>query len=154
MTPDRKKGFGGAAGRMATQTFSVLFLMLLAAAVTGCTREVPKTKTYTRGGLLYVMGEKEPFSGFVVGKAREGYRKKRLKYKKQYKDGLQDGETRFWYDNGKLESVEPYRNGKINGMVARYYENGQIKTYIHMVDGMRGGYKGEMFWSKDGQKIK
>jgi antitoxin component YwqK of YwqJK toxin-antitoxin module len=131
-----------------------LFAVAVASTVAACSREVPKEETYLRNGLVCELGKDKPFSGYVVGKAREGYRSKRLKFKKQYKDGLLNGETRFWYDNGNLESIEPYRNGKINGMVTRYYENGQIKTYIHLVDGMRGGYKGEMFWSDDGRKKK
>jgi antitoxin component YwqK of YwqJK toxin-antitoxin module len=132
----------------------VLFSMALVCTLPGCTREVPRNKTYTRNGLLYEVGKAEPFSGYIVGKEREDYRQKRLKFKKKYKNGLQHGDTRYWYDNGQLESVEPYRNGKINGMLARYYENGQIKTYIHLVDGQRGGYKGEMFWSAGGRKGK
>jgi len=132
----------------------VLFLMALVCTLPGCTQEVPHNKTYTRNGLLYEVGKAEPFSGYIVGKAREGYRQKRLKFIKKYKNGRQHGITRFWYDSGQLESVEPYRNGKINGMLARYYENGQIKTYIHLVDGQRGGYKGEMFWSHNGRKSK
>jgi len=129
----------------------IAFLCLL---LIGCSREIPKSKTYVKAGLLYEVGENKPFTGFVVGKGREGYRRKALKYKKQYKGGLLNGETRFWYDNGQVESIEPYTNGKIHGMVSRYYENGQTKSYIHMVDGMRGGHKGEQFWSEDGKRIK
>ena len=130
----------------------ILLLVLTVVALFGCSKEVPKGQTYRRGGVLYEVGKTEPFTGYVVGKGREGYRSKALTYRKQYKNGLLNGKTQFWYENGKLESVEPYRNGKINGLVARYYENGQIKTYIHLVDGERGGYKGEMFWSGDGRK--
>ena len=131
-----------------------LLWILLVCALPGCTKEVPHNKTYTRNGLLYEVGKNEPFSGCVVGEGREGYRHKALRFRKKYKDGLQNGDTRFWYENGQLESVEPYRDGKINGMLARYYENGQIKTYIHLVNGQRGGYKGEMFWQKNGRKNK
>jgi len=143
--------------RVVKHTYLLLLILLLSFAVVallGCSKEVPKGKTYKRGGVLYEVGNTEPFTGYVVGKGREGYRAKAFKYRKQYKNGLLNGKTKFWYKNGNLESVEPYRNGKINGLVARYYEDGQIKTYIHLVDGERGGYKGEMFWSGDGKKEK
>ena len=134
---------------------SLVFLaLLLAGSLTGCAKEVPKEKTYLRNGVMYEIGKNKPFTGYLVGKGREGYRSQRLRYRKKYKDGLRNGDTRFWYNNGQLESVEPYHNGKINGMVARYYEDGQIKTYIHLVNGQRGGYKGEMFWQKNGRKNK
>jgi antitoxin component YwqK of YwqJK toxin-antitoxin module len=141
--------------RINKRTYMLLLTFLaglVAFTVSGCTREVPKEQTYLRNGVLYEVGKNKPFSGYVVGKGREGYRAKRLRYRKKYKDGLRNGDTRFWYAHGQLESVEPYHNGKINGMVARYYENGQIKTYIHLVNGERGGYKGEMFWQKNGRK--
>lgn len=130
----------------------VIFALLTGGSLCGCTQEIPTEQTYIRNGVLYKIGSQAPFTGYVVGRSREGYRTKRLKFRQQYKNGLRNGETRFWYDNGQLESVEPYRNGKINGMVARYYKNGQIKTYIHLVNGQRGGYKGEMFWQEDGRK--
>ena len=121
---------------------------------TGCTSEIPKSKTYVQAGLVYEIGKQSPFTGIVYGKRKEGYRRKPLQYKKEYKNGQLSGETRFWYANGKIESIEPYHNNQINGMVARYYENGQIKSYIHMVNGMRGGHKGEQFWSEDGKRIR
>jgi antitoxin component YwqK of YwqJK toxin-antitoxin module len=139
---------------MLPKTINHLALVMLCFLLAGCSKELPKDKTHVKAGLVYEIGKKKPFTGYVVGKSREDYRRKALKYKKQYKDGLLNGETRFWYDNGQIESKEPYRNGKINGVAIRYHENSQVKAYIHMVDGMRGGYKGEKVWSEDGKRIK
>ena len=116
--------------------------------VAGC-NGIPPTETFTKKGRLYKIGDDTPYTGTVVGSAREGYRKEKMKYAKRYKNGIRHGDTRYWYPNGKLESVEPYVNGKINGMFTQYYDSGHIKARIHLVDGRRGGSKGEQFWRED-----
>ena len=133
---------------VSVRIFRALFFITILFIVVGC-NGVPQAETVTRHGRVYKIGDRQPFTGAVTGHAREGYRKKRLKYEKHYKKGIRHGDTRFWYPNGKLESVEPYANGKINGIVTQYYESGQLKARIHMVDGHRGGAKGEQFWRED-----
>jgi hypothetical protein len=118
-----------------------------------CTSEIPIQEARVKRGVVYQKGDKEPFTGFVVGKSREGYRDQKCRFKKQYKDGVLNGRSEFFYPNGKLESIEPYKNGELHGIVTRYYENGKIRARIHFVDGLRGGNKGEMFWDKNGKKI-
>lgn len=121
----------------------------------GCAAEINESECYLRNGLLFRKGEDKPFSGVVLGKSiREGYRRQPVTFKKEYKNGLLQGRSYFYYGNGKIESIEPYEKGILNGVVTRYYENGQIKARLHFVDGMRGGVKGEMFWDKEGNKIK
>ena len=124
---------------------SWLLFFCLAAGCNG----VSQAETITKKGRLYKIGEEKPFTGTVIGVAREGYRKEKMKYEKRYKNGIRHGDTKYWYSNGKLESVEPYANGKINGMFTQYYESGHIKARIHLVDGLRGGSKGEAFWRED-----
>lgn len=126
--------------------FILCVFMLLA-----CQAEIPKKETTVRRGIVYQKGEKEPFTGYVVGKAREDYRSQTCRYKKQYKDGKLDGTSKFWYPNGQLESVEPYQNGELNGDVIRYHDNGQMKARIPMRNGMRSGGGGELFWDKHGK---
>ena len=99
---------------------------------------------------VFLAGDERPFSGVVTGEAREGYRRVRCAYKKQYVKGVLHGKSYYWYPNGKLESVEPYKNGKLHGIVTRYYDTGKIKAKIHFVKGLRGGLHGEVFWDKDG----
>ena len=132
----------------------LIICFILTFFVVACSREVPHIKTQKRGKLLYVIGESDPFSGYVVGKSKDGYRSVLCSYKKKYKDGLQNGKTQYWYPNGNLESIEPYENGKINGVVVRYYPNGRLKAHIHLVNGERGGTKGEAYYSPDGKKIR
>lgn len=120
----------------------------------GCQAEIHQSETVVRRGVVYQKGNKKPFSGYVVGRAREGYRPQIYRYKKHYKYGMLDGMCEFWYPNGQLESVEPYKNGQINGSVIRYYRNGQMKSRIPMKNGMRSGDAGELFWDKNGKLIK
>lgn len=131
--------------------FMLVFLILMSFA---CQSQLPESETAVRRGITYQMGAEKPFTGIVVGRAREGYRTQIFRYQKQYKDGLLNGECKFWYPNGKLESLEPYKNGQINGTVVRYYDNGQMKASIPMKNGMRGGSAGEFFWDRTGKLIK
>ena len=125
----------------------LLLVVLLFLLPIGC-QDISPEETVTRRGLIYKVGENEPFSGTVTGYSREGYRSQKMKFKKRYKNGVLHGDTQFWYPNGKLESVEPYRDGKINGVITRFYENGKIKSRIHIVNDQRGGSEGEQFWDK------
>jgi antitoxin component YwqK of YwqJK toxin-antitoxin module len=112
---------------------------------------VQHSEIYKRKGLVFKRNTEAPFTGVVVGKGRHSYHHQRLRFEKTYKKGLQDGYTKYWYDNGQLESVIPFRRGKIDGIVIRYYPNGNRRSKIHYVGGMRGGDKGEIFWSRDGR---
>lgn len=132
----------------------IILVLVLLGTMVGCGSEVSKDETYSKGDLLYRKGDPKPFSGYVVGKSREAYRNQLCTYKKKYKNGVQHGRTRFWYPDGTLESTEPYENGRINGVVVRYYPNGKLKARMHLVDGERGGDKGELFYSPDGTPIR
>ena len=126
--------------------------LLLAVILVGCGKEIRQDRTVVKKGLVYEMGSQKPFSGYVVGNGREGYRREAMRYEKRYRMGKLDGLTRYWYDNGQLESVEPYKDGVIDGVIKRYYENGQVKAKVHFVNGKRGGMRGEKFWDEDGRR--
>jgi antitoxin component YwqK of YwqJK toxin-antitoxin module len=135
--------------------FRVKCLLLLSILmIFACRAEIQRSEAVIRNGIVYQKGDKKPFTGFVTGRGREGYRRQIYRYQKQYEDGILNGMTKFWYPNGKLESVEPYENGQINGHVIRYYRNGQMKARIPMRNGMRSGGAGELFWDKNGNLIK
>ncbi len=109
---------------------------------TGCGEDSTAVSgTVTKKGLLYKIGTSNPYSGIVTGYAREGYRTRKMKYEKKYKNGIRQGDTKFWYPNGKIESIVPYANGKINGKLVRYYEKGGVKERIQMANGKRGSPK-------------
>ncbi len=132
----------------------VFLSCLLALFILSCTSEIPIQQVRVKRGVVYQKGDNDPFTGFVVGKSSEGYRDQKCRFKKHYKNGVLNGRSEFFYPNGKLESVEPYQNGELHGIVTRYHDNGKIRARIHFVDGLRGGDKGEMFWNKNGKRIR
>lgn len=129
-------------------------LFILSIAILGCTQTVQEKETFTRRGLLYKLGEKKPFTGFVTGKTYRGYCRKGCEFKKEYKNGVQHGWTYYYYKNGKRESTVPYRKGEIHGSLMQYWPNGKPRARIHFEDGLRGGSRGEMFWDEKGNIIK
>ena len=137
----------------ASKRMAVSSLILLLMLIVSCGREIQARDTVTVDGLLYEIGQDQPFTGIVIGKGREDYRIESYAFRKEYKDGVPDGESVFIYPSGKLESKVPYKNGKINGFVMRYWPNGKPKARIHFVNDMRGGLKGEMFWDQNGRLI-
>ena len=73
--------------------FKWLFICLLICIilpVVSCTQEIPERETVVRNGLLYKMGEKHPFSGTVIGRGREDYRRKAYDFKKEYKNKINE----------------------------------------------------------------
>lgn len=127
-----------------------LALLLSFLLFTACSTESPQSEVYKRGGRVYEIGTNEPFSGIVVGRGRERYHQRHLRFQKAYVNGLQEGATKYWYDDGKLESVIHFKKGRIEGIVTRYYPNGKMRSKVHYVNGLRGGGAGEMFWNPDG----
>jgi antitoxin component YwqK of YwqJK toxin-antitoxin module len=128
----------------------VISIFALTLVTVGCSNEISKASTYSMGGMLYQRGSEKPYTGYVIGESREGYRSKACIFRKEYKDGVLNGQTVFWYKNGKVESVEQYKDGKLNGVTKRYYPDGSKKAKIHFVDGYRGGGLGESFWDREG----
>lgn len=126
--------------------------VLMLPALTACDREIPEQKTIVRGEILYMIGDDDPFTGFVTGRSQERDHIHFYAFKKEYKQGIQAGVTLFWYPDGKLESKATYKDGNIDGFLTSYWPNGKPKSRIHFVDGLRGGSKGEMFWDKSGEK--
>lgn len=135
-----------------TWIFKYIFIILSFVILSGCSNEISENSTVVRKGLTYRDGSDKPFNGYVVGQRKSAGKGSSLTCKKHYKNGRLNGNTKYWYKNGQLESVVPYTNGKINGVVTKYYKNGQVKARVHLVDGVRGGSKGEMFWHADGTR--
>jgi len=138
----------GKGGTLSTKLQNLVLITILFLIPIGC-QDISSKEVIIKNGLLYKIGESDPFTGIVRGYSREGYRSCKMKYEKKYKNGIRQGNTKFWYPNGKLESVEPYSGGTINGVITRYYKSGKIKSRIHIVDDQRGGSKGEQFWDEN-----
>lgn len=140
------------AGSILLKTLIIGFI--LSAALVGCSQEIPTSQTILKNGRVYRKEDMKPFTGYIVGESSGGYREVVCSYKKKYKEGIQNGVTKYWYPDGTLESVEPYRNGRIDGIVIRYYPSGRLKARMHLVNGERGGEKGEAYYGPDGKLIR
>ena len=75
----------------------------------------------------------KPFTGAIYECPE--YLGGKLKYIKNWKDGVRDGDTKRWYENGKLESLYTYSEGKLIGTSYHYYENGSLQATNEYLDG-------------------
>ncbi len=141
----------GDKARSSRLKFVVLAMSL--SLLAGCGQEIRQDMTVVKEGLVCEKGSEKPFSGYVVGRGREDYRRQTMRYKKRYKNGRLHGHTKYWYKNGQLESAEPYKNGVLHGVIVRYYENGQVRAKVPFTNGKRGGFSGERFWDEDGRRV-
>ena len=90
---------------------------------------------YEENELVYVIDEKEPFTG--IGK--DYYEDKSLRLVAPYLNGKLEGIVKEYYPSGKLKSEENYVDGQLNGKVITYYENGNIKYEQNYKDGKLEG---------------
>lgn len=86
---------------------------------------------YEENELVYVINEKEPFTG--IGK--DYYEDKSLRLVAPYLNGKLEGIVKEYYPSGKLKAEENYIDGQVNGKVITYYENGNIKYEQNYKDG-------------------
>jgi len=85
-------------------------------------REIARQKLERRGGVLYVKGETESFTGTAF----------------------------LSYANGSKSEVTPYVEGKINGTEINYYENGSKYGVTPFVKGQKDGK--QIWYNEDGSK--
>lgn len=90
---------------------------------------------YEENELVYVINEKEPFTG--IGK--DYYEDKSLRLVAPYLNGKLEGILKEYYPSGKLKSEENYIDGQLNGKAITYYENGNIRYEQNYKDGKLEG---------------
>ena len=90
---------------------------------------------YEENELVYVINEKEPFTG--IGK--DYYEDKSLRLVAPYLNGKLEGIVKEYYPSGKLKAEENYIDGQVNGKVITYYENGNIRYEQNYKDGKLEG---------------
>ena len=90
---------------------------------------------YEETELVYVINEKEPFTG--IGK--DYYEDKSLRLVAPYLNGKLEGILKEYYPSGKLKSEENYIDGQLNGKAITYYENGNIRYEQNYKDGKLEG---------------
>ncbi len=112
-----------------------------------------------KGGLWYLVGGKEPYSGpfinyylsgdklgegnFKMGKVNGKrvmyYENGQLKLIRHYADGIENGEEKEYYRDGILKQQGNFIQGKEDGKWEMYYPNGQLKQVSFFVKGRLTG---------------
>lgn len=113
----------------------LLFFILTIKLTANNERIIKKNEVELRKEVLYVVGEKEPFSGIV----NEYYENGSIKTQYSFKNGLQNGISKTFYENGNLKAEYPFVNDTIVGIVKEYYENGNISIIGSFSDNMPEG---------------
>lgn len=102
-------------------------------------------------GLVYLEGEKEPFTGIakqyyedkslkaevpylngkIEGIEKQYYPSGKLKSEANFIDGILEGKVIGYYENGNIEYEENYKNDEFNGLIKNYYESGKLKIVVN-----------------------
>lgn len=86
-------------------------------------RKVKSSENYSNEeGIVYVKGEKKPYTGVIENYDLNGV----LKIRNRYKKGKLDDFTEY-YENGKLQKDVMYKNGIKEGLYREYYEDGKLQ---------------------------
>ena len=135
-------------------------LFLVSSVLAFSERVVKGDKAYADDkGIVYVEGEKTPYTGVIEGYDAQG----KLEGKANYKDGKMNGSSKLYYPSGKLQSEATFKNDVQIGVQKDYYENGKLKAEVPykngQVDGTAKAYDEngkviEQVIFKNGQKVK
>ena len=79
-----------------------------------------------RNGLMYLKGEKKPYTG----KCYTTYENGKLGMGGSYVNGKMDGDWIWWYENGQKKRYTQYKNGVKQGKSIYWYKNGIKKSEI------------------------
>ncbi|GAA5107588.1 hypothetical protein GCM10023211_08870 [Orbus sasakiae] len=119
-----------------------LILILFSFILFSCNQEktVSTDQLQMRKGVLYLINEKDPFTGKAIRKNTYG----QIVFEGNYEDGKQEGIQKAYYDDGSIKLLQYYENGKkegeqtaygFNGRTEYNYKNGRLdgvqKTYDH-----------------------
>ena len=135
-------------------------LFLVSSVLAFSERVVKGDKAYADDkGIVYVEGEKTPYTGVIEGYDAQG----KLEGKANYKDGKMNGSSKLYYPSGKLQSEATFKDNVQDGVQKDYYENGKLKAEVPykngQVDGTAKAYDEngkviEQVIFKNGQKVK
>ena len=95
-------------------------LFLVSSVLAFSERVVKGDKAYADDkGIVYVEGEKTPYTGVIEGYNAQG----KLEGKASYKDGKMDGSSKLYYPSGKLQSEAIFKDNVQNGVQKEYFED-------------------------------
>lgn len=115
---------------------SLLFLFILLMSFCSCYSnevnnvDIEKQKericqdidTEEKDGVIYFIGEKDPYTGKIISFVEDG----KLKIEAKFKEGLLNGEMILYKEDGEIKGIINFKNGEQNGKIIFYNENGEI----------------------------
>ncbi|HBS88286.1 MAG: hypothetical protein A2W91_17785 [Bacteroidetes bacterium GWF2_38_335] len=100
----------------------------------------------SKGDIMYVIGEKSPYSGNCYTKYETGEKGMAGKFI----DGKKEGKWIWWYKTGVIKRSTEFKDGLKDGNSIYYYKNGVKKT--EMIFEKDKNIK-QMCWDESGNRI-
>ena len=97
--------------------------------------EVPRAKLLFAKGSLHLVGETQPFTGWMV----ESYPNGSPLSRSAISNGLLNGVSEGWYTNGQLQVREYFQNGTSHGLRQKWFESGNQLSEATIVQGKLEG---------------
>lgn len=99
-------------------------------------------------GIFRIVGQAEPFNGWVI----ENYAEGQLKSRARVENGVLHGLSEGWFENGMRQVQEPFANGVSHGCRVKWYASGALKSEEEIVEGrLEGSF---LEWHENGQLAK
>ena len=88
---------------------------------------IPYKKLYQvevrKNNLVYKIGAKKAYTGYVVQNYRDGKPMVQEKFEK----GLKNEQQLYFFEDGKIQRIETYQKGQLHGEYKIYYSTGNLK---------------------------
>jgi len=110
-------------------------LFLVSSALAFSQRVVKGSQAYDEKGVVYIQGEKTPYTGVLQNINEKGV----LVSEAEYKDGKMNGFSKLYYPNGKLKSEATFKNDVQEGIQKDYHENGKLSIEMTFKNGKPDG---------------
>lgn len=144
----------------------LILVILLMVANCGKERIEDMSKLEERNGIIFIIGEKKPYTGSFIDKYEENklhiisdksgenksyYKGGKLRIKIIYRNGIKEGIEKTYYPNGQLNTETAYKKGKKEGQTKRYYPDGKLWYEAFYINGEKEGmektyYKNGNLW--------
>ena len=110
-------------------------LFLVSSVLAFSQRVVKGSQAYDEKGVVYIQGEKTPYTGVLQNINEKGI----LESEAEYKDGKMNGFSKLYYPNGKLKSEATFKNDVQEGIQKDYHENGKLSIEMTFKNGKPDG---------------
>lgn len=109
----------------------ILFITILSALLSGCTKDIDANQLQFRGDLAYEINASKPFSGNVNSLYSNG----QIKDVTIYSDGKKHGASTQHFKNGVVKFEGTFKAGVLDGDYIRRHSNGKLHVVGNKVDG-------------------